>query len=68
MMNERVPWQGWRRKGEDAGLPAAKGAGSRRPFASFPSNTTVTDVSDAGSRVRSTRLTASACGSANGSG
>jgi len=31
-MNERVPWQGWRRKGEDAGLPAAKGAGSRRPF------------------------------------
>ncbi|MFI6681778.1 SWIM zinc finger family protein [Kribbella sp. NPDC050470] len=31
-MNERVPWQGWRRKGEDAGLPAAKGPGSRRPF------------------------------------
>ncbi|WP_238164501.1 SWIM zinc finger family protein [Kribbella pittospori] len=31
-MNERVPWQGWRRSGEDAGLPAAKGPGSRRPF------------------------------------
>jgi len=31
-MNERVPWQGWRRKGEDAGLPAAKGPGSRRGF------------------------------------
>ncbi|WP_433159801.1 SWIM zinc finger family protein [Kribbella sp. CA-247076] len=31
-MNERVPWQGWRRRGEDAGLPAAKGPGSRRPF------------------------------------
>ncbi|GAA0624734.1 hypothetical protein HPO96_34315 [Kribbella sandramycini] len=32
-MNERVPWQGWRRdKSEDAGLPAAKGPGSRRPF------------------------------------
>ncbi|GAB2638590.1 SWIM zinc finger family protein [Kribbella swartbergensis] len=31
-MNERVPWQGWRQKGEDAGLPAAKGPGSRRPF------------------------------------
>jgi len=31
-MNERVPWQGWRRKGDDAGLPAAKGTGSRRPF------------------------------------
>ena len=29
---DRVPWQGWRRKGEDAGLPAAKGPGSRRPF------------------------------------
>lgn len=27
-----MPWQGWRRKGEDAGLPAAKGPGSRRPF------------------------------------
>jgi uncharacterized Zn finger protein len=32
VMNERVPWQGWRRKGEDAGLPAARGQGSRRPF------------------------------------
>ncbi|WBQ07788.1 SWIM zinc finger family protein [Kribbella sp. CA-293567] len=32
-MNERTPWQGWRqRDGENAGLPAAKGAGSRRPF------------------------------------
>ncbi len=31
-VSERVPWQGWRRQGEDAGLPAAKGAGSRRPF------------------------------------
>ncbi|TCO38101.1 putative Zn finger protein [Kribbella antiqua] len=31
-MNERVPWQGWRKKGEDAGLPAARGPGSRRPF------------------------------------
>ncbi|MGW7685572.1 SWIM zinc finger family protein [Kribbella sp. NPDC054772] len=29
---DRVPWQGWRRKGEDAGLPAAKGPGSRRTF------------------------------------
>jgi uncharacterized Zn finger protein len=29
---DRGPWQGWRRKGEDAGLPAAKGPGSRRPF------------------------------------
>ncbi|MER7245789.1 SWIM zinc finger family protein [Kribbella sp. NPDC000426] len=29
---DRVPWQGWRRKGDDAGLPAAKGPGSRRPF------------------------------------
>ena len=29
---ERVPWRGWRRKGEDAGLPAAKGSGSRRSF------------------------------------
>ena len=29
---DRVPWQGWRRTGEDAGLPAAKGPGSRRPF------------------------------------
>ncbi|GAA1556135.1 SWIM zinc finger family protein [Kribbella hippodromi] len=29
---ERTPWQGWRRKGEDAGLPAAKGPGSRRTF------------------------------------
>jgi uncharacterized Zn finger protein len=29
---DRTPWQGWRRKGEDAGLPAAKGAGSRRSF------------------------------------
>ncbi|WP_405067841.1 SWIM zinc finger family protein [Kribbella sp. NBC_01510] len=30
---ERAPWQGWRRKGdEDAGLPAARGPGSRRPF------------------------------------
>ena len=32
MVLERAPWQGWRRKGEDAGLPAAKGAGSRRSF------------------------------------
>jgi uncharacterized Zn finger protein len=32
LMNERVPWQGWRRKGEDAGLPTAKGPGSRRAF------------------------------------
>lgn len=31
-MNERAPWQGWRRKDEDAGLPAAKGPGSRRAF------------------------------------
>jgi uncharacterized Zn finger protein len=32
-MNERTPWQGWRqRDGENAGLPAAKGRGSRRPF------------------------------------
>ncbi len=31
-MNERTPWQGWRRDGENAGLPAAKGPGSRRPF------------------------------------
>ncbi|MFF1820517.1 SWIM zinc finger family protein [Kribbella sp. NPDC058245] len=31
-MNERTPWQGWRDKGEDAGLPAARGPGSRRPF------------------------------------
>lgn len=32
-MNERTPWQGWRERGaENAGLPAAKGAGSRRPF------------------------------------
>jgi hypothetical protein len=30
--DERVPWQGWRRKGEDAGLPAARGQGSRRTF------------------------------------
>src|SRR5262245_33856102 len=29
---DRVPWQGWRRKGEDAGLPAARGPGSRRSF------------------------------------
>lgn len=30
---ERTPWQGWRRaSSEDVGLPAAKGAGSRRPF------------------------------------
>ncbi|GAA3151827.1 SWIM zinc finger family protein [Kribbella aluminosa] len=29
---ERRPWQGWRRKDEDAGLPAARGAGSRRTF------------------------------------
>ncbi len=29
---DRTPWQGWRRRGEDAGLPAAKGAGSRRSF------------------------------------
>ncbi len=26
-MSERMPWQGWRRTGEDAGLPAAKGPG-----------------------------------------
>ncbi|WP_410793525.1 SWIM zinc finger family protein [Kribbella sp. C-35] len=32
MVDDRTPWQGWRRKGEDAGLPAAKGAGSRRTF------------------------------------
>jgi uncharacterized Zn finger protein len=32
-MNERTPWQAWReRDGENAGLPAAKGAGARRPF------------------------------------
>lgn len=31
-MNERVPWQGWRDKGDNAGLPAARGPGSRRPF------------------------------------
>ncbi len=31
-MNERVPWRGWRDKGDDAGLPAASGPGSRRPF------------------------------------
>jgi uncharacterized Zn finger protein len=31
-MSDRTPWQGWRRKGEDAGLPAARGPGSRRPF------------------------------------
>jgi uncharacterized Zn finger protein len=31
-VNERVPWQGWRRAEENAGLPAAKGPGSRRPF------------------------------------
>lgn len=29
---ERGAWQGWRRQGEDAGLPAARGPGSRRPF------------------------------------
>ncbi|TWD73178.1 putative Zn finger protein [Kribbella amoyensis] len=29
---ERTPWRGWRTAGENAGLPAAKGAGSRRPF------------------------------------
>jgi uncharacterized Zn finger protein len=29
---DRTPWQVWRRKGEDAGLPAAKGPGSRRSF------------------------------------
>ncbi|MGW6199782.1 SWIM zinc finger family protein [Kribbella sp. NPDC055110] len=32
MVDDRAPWQGWRRKGEDAGLPAAKGTGSRRSF------------------------------------
>lgn len=32
-MNERTPWQGWRRSSEEsAGLPTAKGPGSRRPF------------------------------------
>ncbi|MFK4089311.1 SWIM zinc finger family protein [Kribbella sp. NPDC020789] len=31
-MSDRTPWQGWRDKGEDAGLPAARGPGSRRPF------------------------------------
>lgn len=32
-VNERTPWQGWReRDRENAGLPAAKGPGSRRPF------------------------------------
>ncbi|TDU83119.1 SWIM zinc finger protein [Kribbella voronezhensis] len=32
-MNDRTPWQGWRRSSEEnAGLPAAKGPGSRRPF------------------------------------
>jgi uncharacterized Zn finger protein len=30
--DERRPWQGWRSKGEDAGLPAARGPGSRRTF------------------------------------
>ncbi|NIK58168.1 SWIM zinc finger family protein [Kribbella shirazensis] len=30
--DDRVPWQAWRRKGEDAGLPAARGPGSRRTF------------------------------------
>ncbi|GAA1568895.1 MULTISPECIES: SWIM zinc finger family protein [Kribbella] len=29
---DRTPWQGWRRTGEDAGLPAARGPGSRRSF------------------------------------
>ncbi|WP_237706575.1 SWIM zinc finger family protein [Kribbella flavida] len=29
---DRTPWRGWRGSGENAGLPAAKGAGSRRPF------------------------------------
>ncbi|GAA3595202.1 SWIM zinc finger family protein [Kribbella ginsengisoli] len=32
-MSDRTPWQGWRdRDRENAGLPAAKGAGARRPF------------------------------------
>ena len=31
-MNERTPWQGWRGYGDNAGLPTAKGPGSRRPF------------------------------------
>ncbi|WP_405060360.1 SWIM zinc finger family protein [Kribbella sp. NBC_01505] len=31
-MSDRTPWQGWRDKGENAGLPAARGPGSRRPF------------------------------------
>ncbi|HZX08004.1 SWIM zinc finger family protein [Kribbella sp.] len=29
---DRTPWQVWRRQGEDAGLPAARGPGSRRTF------------------------------------
>ncbi|WP_432938377.1 SWIM zinc finger family protein [Kribbella sp. CA-253562] len=30
--DERTPWRGWSRSGENAGLPAAKGPGARRPF------------------------------------
>ena len=29
---DRTPWRGWRTSSESAALPAAKGAGSRRPF------------------------------------
>ncbi|MGC4944548.1 SWIM zinc finger family protein [Kribbella sp. DT2] len=29
---ERAPWRNWRGGGENAGLPAAKGPGARRPF------------------------------------
>jgi uncharacterized Zn finger protein len=29
---DRTPWRGWRGGGENAGLPAAKGPGARRPF------------------------------------
>jgi uncharacterized Zn finger protein len=30
--SERTPWRGWSRSSENAGKPAAKGPGSRRPF------------------------------------
>ncbi|GAA1558238.1 SWIM zinc finger family protein [Kribbella lupini] len=29
---DRAPWRGWRGGGENAGLPAVKGPGARRPF------------------------------------